>query len=158
MQEKEETWLPHLLGFILPIVTISGIYMGGWWCFSGFVYALGLCPIIDYFAPEVSPTRAEVSKGPWNSLLFAHGLFFYVSIGILLWRANLDGFTVPVILGGLSVGIVGGISGIINAHESGTERKAHGSGELPDPTFFWFCIHTSQPSTITDTTAIMQQN
>ena len=29
--------------------------------FSGFVYALGLCPIIDYFVSEVSPTRAEVS-------------------------------------------------------------------------------------------------
>ena len=158
MQEKEETWLPHLLGFILPIVTISGIYMGGWWCFSGFVYALGLCPIIDYFAPEVSPTRGEVSKGPWNSLLLAHGLFFYASIGILLWRANLDGFTVPVILGGLSVGIVGGISGIINAHESGHRKKGSWIWRVARVNLFWFYIHTSQPSTTTATIAIMQQN
>ena len=33
------------------------------------------------------------------------------------------GFGLPIILGSLSVGIVGGISGIINAHESGHRKK-----------------------------------
>ena len=123
MQEAEESWVPHLLGFILPIVTILGIYQGGWWAFSGFVYALGLCPIIDYLAPERAPVRTEMNTGPWNALLYSHGLFFCASIGVLLWRATLDGFGLSVILGGLSVGIVGGISGIINAHESGHRKK-----------------------------------
>lgn len=123
MQESQESWLPHLLGFILPIVTIVGIQQGGWWAFSGFVYALGICPIIDFFAPERAPKRNEVASGPWNGLLYAHALFFYLCIGILLWRANVDGFGLPAILGALSVGIVGGISGIINAHESGHRKK-----------------------------------
>ncbi len=123
MQETEESWVPHLLGFILPIVTILGIYQGGWWAFSGFVYALGLCPIIDFLAPERAPLRSQINNRPWDALLYLHGLFFCASIGILLWRANLDGFSLSVILGGLSVGIVGGISGIINAHESGHRKK-----------------------------------
>ena len=55
--------------------------------------------------------------------MYSHALFFYACIAVLLWRANSDGFTIPVILGGLSVGIVGGISGIINAHESGHRKK-----------------------------------
>ena len=42
---------------------------------------------------------------------------------MLFWRANLDGFSLSVVLGGLSVGIVGGISGIINAHEAGHRKK-----------------------------------
>ena len=90
MQESEESWLPHLLGFVLPIVTIAGIYQGGWWALSGFVYALGICPFIDYFAPERAPTRSEMSQGPWNALLYGHALFFYACISILLWKANLD--------------------------------------------------------------------
>ena len=64
-----------------------------------------------------------MSTKPWNALLYAHGLFYYASIGVLFWRANLDGFGLCVIVGGLSVGIVGGISGIINAHESGHRKK-----------------------------------
>ena len=123
MQESKESWLPHLLGFILPVVTILGIYQGGWWSFSGFVYALGICPFIDYFAPERSPVRGEMSARPWNAMLYAHGLFYYASLGVLFWRANLDGFSLSVVLGGLSVGIVGGISGIINAHEAGHRKK-----------------------------------
>ena len=123
MQESKESWLPHLLGFILPVVTILGIYQGGWWSFSGFVYALGICPFIDYFAPERSPVRGEMSTRPWNAMLYAHGLFYYASLGVLFWRANLDGFSLSVVLGGLSVGIVGGISGIINAHEAGHRKK-----------------------------------
>ena len=123
MQEAEESWVPHLLGFILPIVTISGIYQGGYWSFSGFVYALGICPFIDHFAPERAPVRNEISVRAWNGLLYSHALFFYACIAVLLWRANLEGFTIPVVLGGLSVGIVGGISGIINAHEAGHRKK-----------------------------------
>jgi hypothetical protein len=30
MEERVEGWLPHLLGFILPIVAIVGVYLD--WC------------------------------------------------------------------------------------------------------------------------------
>jgi alkane 1-monooxygenase len=123
MQESEEAWYPHLLGFILPVVTIAGIYQGGWWCFAGFVYALGLCPIIDFLSPQRAPKRSNPSPTPWNALLFMHGIFMYSSIGILLWRANLDGLGIPLVLGALSTGVVGGVSGIVNAHEAGHRRK-----------------------------------
>jgi len=123
MDETEESWYPHLLGFILPIVTIAGIYQGGWWSFTGFVYAIGLCPIIDILAPKRAPKRNNPSVLPWNSFLFLHAIFMYLAIAILLWRASIDGIGLSIILGGLSVGIVSGISGIVNAHESGHRKK-----------------------------------
>lgn len=123
MDETEESWYPHLLGFILPIITIAGLYQGGMWCFAGFVYALGLCPILDFVFPDRIPTRKKSSPTAWNFLLFAHGIFMYISIFVLFWRTNLDGFGLSVILGALSVGIVGGVSGIVNAHEAGHRKK-----------------------------------
>ena len=123
MDESEESWYPHLLGFILPIVTIAGVYQGGWWSFSGFIYALGLCPIIDILSPKRAPKRNKSSPTPWNSLLIMHAILMYIAIGVLLWRSNLDGFGLPVILGALSVGVVSGVSGIVNAHEAGHRKK-----------------------------------
>jgi alkane 1-monooxygenase len=123
MQEREESWYPHLLGFILPIITIGGIVQGGWWCFAGFVYALGLCPLIDLIAPKSSPKRSNSSSIPWNGLLLSHAVFMYSAIGVLIWRASVDGFGLTVVFAGLSVGVVSGVSGIINAHEAGHRKK-----------------------------------
>ena len=123
MQESVESWRPHLLGFILPVVTIAGIIKGGWWSFSGFVYAVGLCPLIDMVAPEKIPTRENLSPKPWNLILYAHSLAYIAAVGVLLWQAQVQGFALPIFLGGLSVGVVGGISGIINAHEAGHRKK-----------------------------------
>ena len=128
MDETEESWYPHLLGFILPTVTIAGIYQGGLWSFAGFIYALGLCPIIDFISPERIPKRSNTSTTAWNGLLIAHSLFMYSAIVVLLWRANIDGFGQSVILASLSVGVVSGVSGIINAHEAGHRKKG---------TFIW---------------------
>ena len=89
MQEAEESWVPHLLGFILPIVTIAGIYQGGYWAFSGFVYALGIC-FHRLFSPERAPVRGEVSTA--LGMRFITRFFLCVHCGSL-WRANSDGFT-----------------------------------------------------------------
>ena len=123
MEERVESWKPHLLGFILPVITVAGIMQGGWWAFSGFVWAVGICPIIDYVSPKASPTRNQISSKPWDVLLFMHTIAYLSCIGALLWQADLRGFGIPVVLGALSVGVVGGISGIINAHEAGHRKK-----------------------------------
>lgn len=123
MDEKSETWYPHLLGFLLPIITILGIYKGGYWAFSGFVYAIFLGPILDVLSPKTAPTRSGPKPFIWNSLLVSHAIFMYASIVILCWRAKVDDFGIPVIMGALSVGVVSGISGIINAHEAGHRKK-----------------------------------
>ena len=52
----------------------------------------------------------------------------YSAIVVLMWRANIDGFGQSVILASLSVGVVSGVSGIINAHEAGHRKKG---------TFIW---------------------
>ena len=123
MQERVESWTPHLLGFLLPIITVLGILKGGYWSISGIAYAIGLCPIIDAISPKAAPTRSQNSDRPWNTILYLHTLAYLSCIGILLWHTTQEGFTISVILGGLSVGVVGGISGIINAHEAGHRKK-----------------------------------
>jgi len=123
MEERVESWKPHLLGFILPIITAAGIMQGGWWALSGFVWAVGLCPVIDYISPKASPTRDQISSKPWDGLLFMHTIAYLSCIVALLWQVELSGFGTPVVLGALSVGVVGGISGIINAHEAGHRKK-----------------------------------
>ena len=83
MEERFESWVPHLLGFILPIVTIAGLYQGGWWTVSGFVWALGIGPILDYFSPEGIPKRNDgFSTRPWNMLLFGHSLTAIAAIRV----------------------------------------------------------------------------
>ena len=111
MEERLDSWVPHLLGFILPIITIAGLYQGGWWTFSGFVWALGIGPILDYFSPEGIPKRGDgFSTRPWNLLLFGHSLAAIAAICMLFYRTHLDGLVLTTILGALSVGIVSGIS------------------------------------------------
>ena len=124
MEERVESWLPHLLGFILPIIAIAGIFLGGWWSASGLVWALGIGPIIDFFSPEGIPTRKDnLSTTPWNMLLFGHSIAAIAAISVLMYRAQLDGLVVTTIAAAISVGLVSGVSGIINAHEQGHRKK-----------------------------------
>jgi alkane 1-monooxygenase len=46
-----------------------------------------------------------------------------LAIITLLWRAQTDGLTLQLLLGAYSVGVVTGVSGIVNAHEQGHRRK-----------------------------------
>ena len=70
------------VGLHTPYCDHIGIYQGGWWSSqdlympSVFVHSLTT-------APERVPVRGEMSTKPWNALLYAHGLFYYASIGIL---------------------------------------------------------------------------
>lgn len=124
MGERVESWIPHLLGFILPIVTIAGIYQGGWWTASGLVWGLGICPILDLFSPQGAPTRKQnFSTLPWNLLLVGHSVAVIAAISILLYRVQLDGLVNTTFIAAASVGLVGGISGIIIAHEQGHRKK-----------------------------------
>jgi len=124
MEEVEEGWLPHLLGFLLPVITIGGIYIGGWWCASGIIFALGFGPILEFIFPDQIPSRKErFSTIPWNTILVLHSLVIPIALLFLFWRVELDGINISTILGALSIGIVSGVSGIVNAHEQGHRRK-----------------------------------
>ena len=124
MEEFEEGWPPHLFGLILPMMTIGGIYVGGWWCAFGIIFALGLGPILEFIFPDRAPSRKEgFSTKPWDFLLIIHSLTVITALLALYWRVDSEGITIFTILGALSVGIVSGISGIVNAHEQGHRRK-----------------------------------
>tara|TARA_B110000438_G_scaffold110425_1_gene108341 strand:+ start:837 stop:1829 length:993 start_codon:yes stop_codon:yes gene_type:complete len=124
MEERIESWKPHLLGFILPIVTIAGLLQGGWWSASGIIWGLIIGPILDLLSPEGTPSRkSEASSVPWNILLFGHSIAAVSALAALMYRAQLDGLIITTIVGAISVGLVSGISAIINAHEQGHRRK-----------------------------------
>ena len=124
MEERIESWKPHLLGFILPIITIAGLLQGGWWSASGIIWGLGIGPLLDLISPEGIPSRkGEPSPMPWNLLLFAHSIVAISALSVLMYRAQLDGLVITTLVGAVSVGLVGGISAIVNAHEQGHRKK-----------------------------------
>ena len=46
--EKPESWMWHLIGFILPASVIAGNILGEWWVLGGTILALGIYPILDW--------------------------------------------------------------------------------------------------------------
>ncbi len=124
MEERVESWKPHLLGFILPIITIAGLLQGGWWSASGIIWGLGIGSLLDLISPEGIPSRnRELSPTPWNLLLFGHSITAICALAALMYRAQLDGLMITTIVGAVSVGLVSGISAIVNAHEQGHRKK-----------------------------------
>jgi hypothetical protein len=64
--EKPESWLWHLLGFVLPSIALAGNVLGEWWVLSGVVLAFGIYPILDWLLGE-APAVVEALDGPADS-------------------------------------------------------------------------------------------
>ncbi len=115
-------WMYHLLGLLTPLVTILGIYLGGWWMGSTIYLALGLYPILDYISGTSSEVPSFDSRRPFDVIVHIHGFLVPVVILVLFWKiltSPLDSF---FILGVISVGFSSGASGIITAHELGHRK------------------------------------
>ena len=115
-------WMYHLLGLLTPLVTILGIYLGGWWMGSTIYLALGLYPILDYISGTSSEVPSFDSRRPFDVIVHIHGFLVPVVILVLFWKiltSPLDSF---FILGVISVGLSSGASGIITAHELGHRK------------------------------------
>lgn len=115
-------WIYHLLGLLTPLVTILGIYLGGWWMGSTIYLALGLYPILDYISGTSSEVPSFDSRRPFDVIVHIHGFLVPVVILVLFWKiltSPLDSF---FILGVISVGFSSGASGIITAHELGHRK------------------------------------
>ena len=68
--EKPESWMWHLIGFILPASVIAGNILGEWWVLGGTVLALVIYPILD--CPVAYRECLSICKGniyliaPWH--------------------------------------------------------------------------------------------
>lgn len=115
-------WTYHLLGLLTPLVTILGIYLGGWWMGSTIYLALGLYPILDYISGTSSEVPSVDSRRPFDIIVHLHGFLVPIVILVLFWKI----FTSPIdsflLLGVVSVGFSSGASGIITAHELGHRK------------------------------------
>ena len=115
-------WMYHLLGLLTPLVTILGIYLGGWWMGSTIYLALGLYPILDYFSGTSSEVPSFDSRRPFDVIVHIHGFLVPVVILVLFWKILTSPIDSFFILGVISVGFSSGASGIITAHELGHRK------------------------------------
>lgn len=115
-------WMYHLLGLLTPLVTILGIYLGGWWMGSTIYLALGLYPILDYISGTSSEVPSFDSRRPFDVIVHIHGFLVPVVILVLFWKILTSPIDSFFILGVISVGLSSGASGIITAHELGHRK------------------------------------
>ena len=115
-------WMYHLLGLLTPLVTILGIYLGGWWMGSTIYLALGLYPILDYISGTSSEVPSFNSRRPFDVIVHIHGFLVPVVILVLFWKILTSPVDSFFILGVISVGFSSGASGIITAHELGHRK------------------------------------
>ena len=61
--EKPESWMWHLIGFIIPTSVIAGNLLGEWWVLSGTIIALGIYPNLDWLLGEDHHNREVRTNG-----------------------------------------------------------------------------------------------
>mgnify|MGYP001285695670 CR=1 FL=1 len=122
--KKPESWLWHLMGFIIPSLVIFGNVKGGFWVSSGLITALVIFPIIEKFIGE-DKSKREIRKNgfPFEVILIVHALLMIPVIISICYRGMLDGNILTTWVASISTGITSGISGIIVAHELGHKKR-----------------------------------
>ena len=90
--EKPESWLWHLLGLINPAIVMASNIVGGYWVASGFIYMLGLGPLLDMFFGRASKPKPPRESGrPFEALLYVHAFIQFAVLATLMYRASIDG-------------------------------------------------------------------
>ena len=120
-------WFPHLSGLITPLVSLVGLWLGGWWMGLTLILLLVIYPLLDTllgFDEQTDPLQEGL---PYNVILHLHGVLVPLTVCVLLWRISVDGLTSFTGLGILSVGLSSGASGIVSAHELGHRKPRSGS-------------------------------
>jgi alkane 1-monooxygenase len=123
----------YLLAYIIPVSGYFAIYYNGWLSFLTVIIAFVLIPIFEFV---LSPDNTNLSQKAYEDLKNRQffDLLLYINIPLLYGLITYFGYSVATqdfatsdIVGKvLSVGIVGGTSGINVAHELG-----HKSGKSP---------------------------
>ena len=145
--------LRYLFAYSLPLSALIGLYLQGWWSFSTVVYAFGIIPLIDFFAPQTKVDSSGVEEGTWEAhrffdwLLYANVPIFYLILGYFLITVSSSELQTFELIGlMLSNGIIGGSLGINVAHELGhrtsrTEQVLAKALLLPNLYLHFFIEH-----------------
>jgi alkane 1-monooxygenase len=118
--------MKYLWAYSIPIIGFMGIYFGGFWVYSAFVYAFVVIPILELFLP-INPKNYEEDEVIARRKNKIFDLLLYLNLpivyGILFFCLNKI-TTMPVSLNEtigiiLSLGVILGANGINVAHELG---------------------------------------
>ena len=121
--EKPESWMWHLIGFIIPASVIAGNILGEWWVLGGTILALGIYPILDWLLGEDHHNREVRTNGtPFEVMLYVHALLMIPLIWTVCWRGQQDGNAWTTWAAAFSTGIATGICGIVVGHELGHKK------------------------------------
>ena len=81
--------MKYLLAYSLPLIAFIGIYFGGFWTYSGVVFAFGIIPVLELILPsdEKNYTEAEIKNKLKNhffdvllylNVIIVYGMLFFV--------------------------------------------------------------------------------
>jgi alkane 1-monooxygenase len=124
--------MKYLLAYSLPLIAFIGIYFGGFWTYSGVVFAFGIIPFLELILPadEKNYTEAEIENKLKNYffdvLLYLNVLIIYGMLFFVLRKVSTEQLSFSEIIGAvLSLGVVLGSNGINVAHELGHREKLY---------------------------------
>lgn len=124
--------MKYLLAYSLPLIAFIGIYFGGFWTYSGVVFAFGILPVLELILPtdEKNHTEAEIENKLKNHffdvLLYLNIFIVYGMLFFVLHKVSTEHLSFSEIIGTvLSLGVVLGSNGINVAHELGHREKLY---------------------------------
>ena len=124
--------MKYLLAYSLPLIAFIGIYFGGFWTYSGVVFAFGILPVLELILPtdEKNHTEAEIENKLKNHffdvLLYLNVFIVYGMLFFVLHKVSTEKLSFSKIIGTvLSLGVVLGANGINVAHELGHREKLY---------------------------------
>lgn len=116
----------YLFAYTLPLSAFASLYLQGWWSYTALIYAFGIIPLLDYFAPQARSNDRGEEEGRRLSIKFFDWLLylnlpiFYSLLGFLFYTLSVTSLQTYEVVGlVLSTGVIAGTLGINVAHELG---------------------------------------
>ena len=124
--------MKYLLAYSLPLIAFIGIYFGGFWSYSGVIFAFGIIPVLELILPtdEKNYTEADIENKLKNHffdvLLYLNVFIVFGMLFFVLHKVSSEQLSFSEIIGTvLSLGVVLGSNGINVAHELGHREKLY---------------------------------
>ncbi|MFK8056239.1 MAG: alkane 1-monooxygenase [Saprospiraceae bacterium] len=128
--------LRYLFAYTLPLSAFAALYLQGFWSYTALIYAFGIIPLLDYFAPQAKAnnngeeTESRNSVRFFDWLLYANVPIFYGLLAFLFFTVSTTSLETYELVGLiLSTGVIAGTLGINVAHELG-HRTSRGEQVL----------------------------
>jgi alkane 1-monooxygenase len=117
---------------ILPAILYLGMLKGGWWTFSGLIFAFGLIPLAELFLPASEKNLDKVEEAMvkndriYDFLVYAIVPIQYILVFLTMYIIGKGGLVWYEYVGFISaLGLACGVFGINVGHELGHRNKKY---------------------------------